>query len=557
MVPCCGKYNCLYSQCISVTPRQHLLATPSPFPLSSHFISSFLELHSSRTLAMTHLQFVTLLSILPLVTRSLEIHVNQPFPSITPGAQISVTWQRDTSGPHQDPSNWNLEFLLNNAEPGPLISVSNADAQSGSMTVTIPPFATPGQPIQLVAIDDKHGSTFATFPKDPVTVQSALSSKVTETGSETSASVPSTSISPTHEGEAGAGARAGAGAGNFSSTPSDTGTSSDSTTSNETTSIFMSLPTSMGSGENGSVPVTDSSLSVLPTRTSDISTTPAATGDSGVDASPPIAPPIATTTSPNDTASSFNGHHTNRAAIIAGSVGGGLALILLLTFIYCFWRRRQTKRQFVTESDHTSFDRDMMIRSNSDTVILSTGDHHDLKPKTSDMFKFEPLSASTIGVALGQSRGLGSEKANEKAQVKLESHRSSSSVSSARSSTSVDDEETTPSLVRYSSGKDEIRSQAITSIYSTPYTPISKNHTRIPARTDRQMDIQGQIMDLQQRMIGKSGTTSAKELNEIRENIKHLEELHKTDWALELTDVPPPGLGTGLDQRRNSVGVAL
>jgi hypothetical protein len=221
----------------------------------------------------------------------------------------------------------------------------------------------------------------------------------------------------------------------------------------------------------------------------------------------------------------------NLIAIIVGSAVGGVVFLLLLILICCLWRRRAAKRR-LSGSDAASFHRDMMIRSNASTPAVLP----DLKLKDSQVFKFDTLLATGIGFP-----------------GKAASHRSSS----AKSSPSIDDDERTPSLARYSStyerspGKlNDFVSPASISVYSaqTSDTPYG-NRPRIAARTDRQMNIQEEIMELRRQMIGKSDASL--ELDEIREKIRGLEELHGTDWALELTDTRPPGLEEG------RVGVAL
>ncbi|KAK7444322.1 hypothetical protein VKT23_015334 [Stygiomarasmius scandens] len=67
-----------------------------------------------------------------------------------------------------------------------------------------------------------------------------------------------------------------------------------------------------------------------------------------------------------------------------------------------------------------------------------------------------------------------------------------------------------------------------------PYTAIPR--PKIPARTDRQMQIQG-IMDLGRRMIDPND-----EFEMLRGRVSQLEKLQESDWALELSDIKPPGL---------------
>ncbi|KAK7450134.1 hypothetical protein VKT23_013016 [Stygiomarasmius scandens] len=93
-------------------------------------------------------------------------------------------------------------------------------------------------------------------------------------------------------------------------------------------------------------------------------------------------------------------------------------------------------------------------------------------------------------------------------------------------------------------------SPTATSIY-TLYTQADSEapstvivRPKLPARTERQMQIQEEILDVRSKMLGafepKSG--SEDEFERLREWIAQLEKLQESDWALELSDVRPPGL---------------
>ncbi|KAF5346585.1 hypothetical protein D9758_013488 [Tetrapyrgos nigripes] len=508
-----------------------------------------------------HITLHSLLSLLPLSARSLTIQPIQLPQIITPGAQGIIAWQRNTGGPgSKDPDNWHFEFFQNGAQIGSDIPVPHHAAASGTMTLTVPLDATADALLQLFAVDGQATTAFAGFPgvfvlpTQPPTRSFSTQSKDSHTDSPFSTASSITSNDKPSDASAAFEAT--------STTISDTSTFL-------TISVSSSPSVAIGGGTDSTASGTDhTSLFTTTFNDNPLSTNMGISGDATATA------PITTTTAV------VGNHHSNRTAVIADSVIGTLIVLLLLMFLYCFWRRRGLKRQRQANNDHTSFRRDMMIR-NSDTPILHTGltsaslaNEHTLKLKDFQR-KVELLSRSVggeIGGILGN--GVKTNTANEKGKVVADSYRISSTVSSTRSSTS--DDETTLSLAMgqysYSSAHDhilevtqeEIKSPALTTLSSeTPCSTDSGSSLTsipIPALTERQMNIQAQIMDLQQRMIGKSRNSSARELHDLWEEIKRLEKLNKTDWALELTDVLPLGLGSELGmrlgQRRSSVGVA-
>ncbi|THU91813.1 hypothetical protein K435DRAFT_800954 [Dendrothele bispora CBS 962.96] len=112
-----------------------------------------------------------------------------------------------------------------------------------------------------------------------------------------------------------------------------------------------------------------------------------------------------------------------------------------------------------------------------------------------------------------------------------------------------DEDKRTPVLRRYSSSSDidgqPPPSPARTDTYRPSESsdlPAADDRPKLPARTDRQMGIQDQIMALRQQMIRNRSSSSSAEISKLRKRIKELEGLQNSDWALELTDVVPPGL---------------
>jgi len=149
----------------------------------------------------------------------------------------------------------------------------------------------------------------------------------------------------------------------------------------------------------------------------------------------------------------------------------------------------------------------MMIRSKE------SEQYPDLKD--SQVFKFDDLPASGMPSLRNKSTAT-----------------SRKSFSSAGSS--LEEDEYTPALTGYSSSRNQ-------SPVDGSVPPLPSTRTRLPARTDRQMYLQEKIMDLRRQMIGKRNSGAGRELSVLREQIRKLEELQNSDWALELTDVTPSG----------------
>jgi len=223
--------------------------------------------------------------------------------------------------------------------------------------------------------------------------------------------------------------------------------------------------------------------------------------------------------------------------MIVGIVLGAVALILLTLLILC---RRRFKRS--KTGPPTTFHRDMMVRGKSDSPS---------DPSTLQDSRVFKLDSVTTGIGL----------IPEKTSVPT-GRRSFSARSSPSLDEDDDDNEKTPSLTHFPylsqpnlNTKGELTvpvpvSPTATSIYTsytqssdTPYTAIPR--PKIPARTDRQMQIQEEIMDLRRQMIGTFESRSGPndELEMLRGRISQLEKLQESDWALELSDIRPPGLG--------------
>ncbi|KAK7444317.1 hypothetical protein VKT23_015329 [Stygiomarasmius scandens] len=231
-----------------------------------------------------------------------------------------------------------------------------------------------------------------------------------------------------------------------------------------------------------------------------------------------------------------NNSHSHVGMIVGIALGVAFILLILILILLC---RRRFKRSKAVPA--TTFHRDMMVRSKSDSLS---------NPELQDSRVFK-LDSVTTGIGLIPGK------------TSISTRRSLS----ARSSPSVDDDdvdERTPSLAQPSlahfsfprqSNLDPKNERTVpvsptaTSIYTsytqssdTPYTVVAR--PKIPARTDRQMQIQEDIMDLRRQMIGtfESRSSPNDELEMLRGRISQLEKLQESDWALELSDIRPPGL---------------
>ncbi|THU91814.1 hypothetical protein K435DRAFT_840836 [Dendrothele bispora CBS 962.96] len=292
----------------------------------------------------------------------------------------------------------------------------------------------------------------------------------------------------------------------------------------------------------GSVPTTVfNSPTTLPSTTSSLSSSISKSispGPTSISQETPIPPEQQTTSNPTATPTSSeippsssllppnasnNGldepitknRHSNVPKIV-GSVIGGVIFFSLLAVIFLIWRRRMRR------AESTLFHRDLMVRNKG------ADGFPDLKD--SRVFKFDELETGII-------------------TEKKSSAVSKQSVSN--SSSLADEEERTPVLRRYSSSSSDIDgppppSPARTDTYrpSESFDIPAGVRPKLPARTDRQMGIQDQIMALRQQMIRNRSSSSTAEISKLRKRIKELEESQNSDWALELTDVVPPGSGS-------------
>ncbi|KAK7462390.1 hypothetical protein VKT23_007989 [Stygiomarasmius scandens] len=217
--------------------------------------------------------------------------------------------------------------------------------------------------------------------------------------------------------------------------------------------------------------------------------------------------------------------HSSHVLIIIGSVVGGIFFLLFVAILSWCWCRR-------TRVFPGTFHRDMMVRANTSDGNLAEQCQASRLEKS---VYIEELTARSSQISLSSST----------APIHINQSHSFHSMGSR----SRDSNQTTEL-------GDNIKSPTCTlsSMY-TSYTETSQpSHLSIQsivnARTDRQMQIQEQMMSLYRKMIESRGLSSSIDFDALRNEIWQLEELQNSDWALELTDVHP-------HEQAADVGVAV
>jgi len=252
-----------------------------------------------------------------------------------------------------------------------------------------------------------------------------------------------------------------------------------------------------------------------PTTTSPVSSStgmmPSLATTTGAPASPSSA-----TTSPSLISATGSSHH--RSAIIGGTIGAVVgALVLLLAFLLWTRRRRRLARP-------ATFHGDRMVKSRDTTNTSSP---------YFDPFPVAPSRVHHQSHSRGSSRNSSVDGATEKTPVMRVYSRT---VSSQYSDDDPEQEQETTAV----GGMSEV---------GGGYTR-ARTQSRLSApRTDRQMELEERIHDLQAQMISLSDGTSGtsvdsqdSEIQGLKSKIKQLEELQSSDWALERSNQRPDDL---------------
>ncbi|KAL0070361.1 hypothetical protein AAF712_002551 [Marasmius tenuissimus] len=296
-----------------------------------------------------------------------------------------------------------------------------------------------------------------------------------------------------------------------STTPpqSSTSNSTPASASALTTPLTPSTPSSSTNGgestnENfggtlaANVPTASSGQTDVPPNTHDPHQQGSLTSTSGgPSATPPSGTPPVT-------------HKTNVGTIIGAILGALLLLILVLVVILCYRRRRKHRQDkwWKPAEGRITFFKDKMVN--------------------------RPDEESEKEKARGDDRGLfgysvfASKTARQKetdGMSSVDSFASDLPLSTAYTSTISDYESDSTST--FTMGL----SEASTDVKGNGYTG---------ARTERQMEIEGKIFELQREIIGlRAAGADATDVMRLRERIERLRDVQGETWAMEVTDKVP------------------
>lgn len=194
--------------------------------------------------------------------------------------------------------------------------------------------------------------------------------------------------------------------------------------------------------------------------------------------------------------------HPHRTAIIAGSVIGGVVSFTLVLLIMFYFSRRTAQAR----ARSGAFDRDMMVRTSPGSVSSASNLLHSFKQDKETPTRYSDLkigSASTTRPA---------------GNVQIKSPMSESD------------------FIPYGYDSDGMKSFRFPSITGPAtmlhFTPL----------TDRQMELQERVYDLQSKLIHLMDGGDVVEYQELKRKIERLKDLERSDWALGKTDEAPPDL---------------
>ncbi|KAK1218993.1 hypothetical protein PQX77_018296 [Marasmius sp. AFHP31] len=207
--------------------------------------------------------------------------------------------------------------------------------------------------------------------------------------------------------------------------------------------------------------------------------------------------------------------------IIIGVVIGGVAFIILLIVLFICLRRKGRK-------EHPGkFRRDMMVLERVDTNGGSKSLRRDSTPGRTERgrhLELDPISSTTPLQADFE----GGQDKRSSFTGSVYSRASAGTQTLAALSISHKSE-------GHSEEASEIRIPPLIPIPSSSYPPPSPLHLRTPsrARTDRQMQIEQKIIELQGRFITASGSGQEKVRTraELKDRIERVKELRESAWA--------------------------
>ncbi|KAJ8091150.1 hypothetical protein PM082_024578 [Marasmius tenuissimus] len=213
------------------------------------------------------------------------------------------------------------------------------------------------------------------------------------------------------------------------------------------------------------------------------------------------------------------------ATIIGATIGSLASIILILFFIFCCRRQGRHGRSLLPEKPET-FHGEKMIKKRAENPLKQrdTAHRRDSYPEASLTTTFVPRSPRCF-----DDNGSASSSISASERISEATFESSDYTS-------------------YTISETESEADVISTIKSTS-TEIT--HEYITPRTDRQMEIERKIFELQSQMIRLSDRSGSSEIDsptpmsmdpeiiKLRERIVRLEELRGEGWAMELTEEVP------------------
>ncbi|KAF9264423.1 hypothetical protein L218DRAFT_943868 [Marasmius fiardii PR-910] len=270
------------------------------------------------------------------------------------------------------------------------------------------------------------------------------------------------------------------------------------------------------SGSTSSTANTSSTTKTDSIRTTGVSSIrrTSGTNESGL---PPTSATITSGSEPPVGSSASTQSHSPNLSIIVGVILGVIAFIVLLLFTICIYRRKRKIRS--TPGILEAFYREKMIKS-AERVP---------EPPPSDL---EPLNKARLSVI---------------SEVSTHGERSTTDTSIHLSSdiASLQGPDYTIYTITESDSANE--SYAASEFTSTVEPSEYYYYGGAAPRTDRQMDIEKRIFQLQGQLIDLLDRTRSTDsipsipstIGEVRDRIKKLRELQEGEWAREICDEPP------------------
>ncbi|KAL0062825.1 hypothetical protein AAF712_010279 [Marasmius tenuissimus] len=277
-----------------------------------------------------------------------------------------------------------------------------------------------------------------------------------------------------------------------------------------TTTVLPPISATSSSSEGNSESTSQQHPEGMPTREADL---PGGGEISSVGEGISLGPGSPQSSDTSEIHTSGSKHHSNVGEII-GAALGSLAFIILALWLILHCRRHRKQTSWRAKKPE-KFCRENMVRRRKDDQLDEKGvaGHLSVPRSALHAITFYGGDTPTILNAPGSRRD--SEARSERAESPI------STISTIDSQTDA------------------------TSTVEPTFTEIT--HEYITPRTDRQMEIERKVLELQSRIIGLSSSENVtstcasmeSEIVNLRECVVRLRVLQEGEWARELTDVVP------------------